>query len=229
MSRIALWFCFSLFALSAQAQFGINTSFRFNNAPGWSFSNPVNNSVNELPGNNLAFGLDVWIPIKGLRLDFLPELNYARYDAEIVDIGKLEQQMGSLFLNFNLYFLDLKGDCQCPTFSKSGSTLGKGLFLQVSPGYSVLEGKADLFSGARARGRSYAPSLGLGMGLDIGLSDKFTFTPFGGARYYPKARWFGLEEALEVDPSIGNFEVSNDSAIMQIYVGMRLGFRFDKQ
>lgn len=229
MSKIGLLLVFSLWMGIAHAQFGINSTFRFNNAPGWNFTNPANNSINELPGNNFAFGLDVWIPLKGVRLDFLPELNYARYDAEIVDIGKLENQMGSLFLNLNLYFLDLEGDCQCPTFSKSGSLVNKGLFLQISPGWSVLEGKIDLFNGARARSRSYAPSIGLGMGLDMGLSDKITITPFGGVRYYPKARWFGLEESLEVDPSIGDLTVSNESSITQVYAGLRLGFRFDKK
>lgn len=229
MSRIGLLFCFSLWALSVQAQFGVNTTFRFNDAPGWSFSNSSNNSINELPGNNFAFGLDVWLPIEGFRMDILPELNYARYDVDVVDIGKLRQQMGSLFVNFNLYILDLKGDCKCPTFSKSGSLVNKGLFIQLSPGYSVLDGQADLFSGAKAKSRSYAPSLGLGMGLDMGLSDKITLTPFGGLRYYPKVRWFGLEEALEVDPSVGNFDVSNNSTLMQIFAGLRLGFRFDKR
>jgi hypothetical protein len=229
MSKIGLLFCTCLLAFSAQAQFGLNSSFRFNNAPGWTYTNPNNNVINELPGNNFAFGFDVWMPLKGVRLDFLPELNYARYDATIVDIGKLQNQMGSVFLNFNLYFLDLKGDCQCPTFSKSGSLINKGIFLQLSPGWTVFEGRAELFSGARARSRSNAPSMGLGLGLDLGLSDKITLTPFGGVRYYPKARWFGLEEALEVDPGVGTFEVSNESSITQVYAGLRLGFRFDKR
>ena len=229
MAKIGLLLFFTCWVLTAHAQFGINSSFRFNNAPDWNFTSPANNRINELPGDNFAFGLDVWIPLKGVRLDFLPELNYARYDAEIIDIGKLESQMGSLFLNFNLYFLDLEGDCQCPTFSKSGSLVNKGLYLQVSPGWTVLEGKVDLDNGAKARSRSNAPSIGLGMGLDLGLSDKITLTPFGGVRYYPKARWFGLEESLKIDPTIGDLSVSNNSSLTQVYAGLRLGFRFDNK
>jgi len=229
MSKIGLLLVCSLWAFVAHAQFGINSSFRFNNAPKWNFTSTANNNVVELPGNNFAFGLDVWLPLKGIRLDLLPELNYARYTAEVVDLGKLENQMGSVFLNFNLYFLDMKGDCKCPTFSKSGGLLNKGLFLQVSPGWTVFQAKVDLFNGAGARSRSFAPSIGLGMGLDMGLSDKITLTPFGGVRYYPQAKWFGLEESLQLDPGAGNYTVANVSALTQIYAGLRLGFRFEQR
>jgi hypothetical protein len=229
MSKIGLLLVCSLWAFVAHAQFGINSSFRFNNAPGWNYTNTSNNNVTVLPGNNFAVGLDVWIPLKGVRLDLVPELNYTRYISEVVDLGTLENEMGSIFMNLNLYFLDLKGDCKCPTFSKSGSLLNKGLYLQVSPGWSVFQGKINLFNGAGARSRSYAPNIGIGMGLDMGLSEKITITPFGGVRYYPKARWFGLEESLQLDPSAGDLMVSNESTLTQVYAGLRIGFRLDKQ
>ncbi|MCB9291906.1 MAG: hypothetical protein H6559_02055 [Lewinellaceae bacterium] len=49
----------------------------------------------------------------------------------------------SLFLNANIYFLDLEGDCDCPTFSKSGGFLQKGLFLPHTLRTSWIQSKVE--------------------------------------------------------------------------------------
>jgi hypothetical protein len=210
------------------AQLGVNASYRFNNAREWNLLNPANGSVTELPSDNVAFGIDYAIRFKGLRLEIVPEANYARYQVNETDFGQLNQQTFSGFLNFNLYLLDLKGDCDCPTFRKSGNVVAKGLYLTLSPGFTVFEGKIEMLNGTRLSSRTYAPSLAAGFGVDLGLSEKLTITPFGGFRYYPEARWFGLEEALLLDPTIINYQTNNKSPISQIYAGLRLGFHLSR-
>jgi hypothetical protein len=228
MKSFGLALCFVFLVGPVFAQVGINTSYRFNNARDWNLLNPANGSVTELPGDNFAFGLDYAIRLKGLRLEIVPEANYARYQVRETDFGQLNQQTFSGFLNFNLYVLDLKGDCDCPTFRKSGNVAAKGLYLSLSPGISLFDSEIAMLNGTLLRGRALAPSLALGFGLDLGLSEKLTITPFGGFRYFPEARWFGLEEALLLDPTIINYQTNNESPISQIYAGLRLGFHLSR-
>lgn len=211
---------------SAHAQFGFTASMRINSAPDWNIRDLNNNSRTDLPGNNYALALDYWIPLGSTRIDFVPELNVSRYDQDVPDVGQFAASFYSLFLNTNFYFLDFKGDCNCPTFSKSGPTLQKGLFLQISPGATYLPTKITTFDQTEIKDNSIALSIGAALGFDLGLSDLITVTPIGGVRYYPEVQWKGLETAL-ADPSIGNRQAQEKSALTQVFAGVRLGIRLN--
>ena len=130
------------------------------------------------------------------------------------------------FLNTNLYLFDMKGDCDCPTFSKEGPSLQKGFYLQLSPGYSYFDFNIqDNVTGFSFTDEDYAFSMGLGLGLDLGLSDFITLTPHLGARYYPSLTWETLngDRGIAFPPS-----VEAESSLMNYYAGVRLGFRFDR-
>jgi|GEM_PF-699818 len=204
------------------AQIGLNGGFRLNDAPKWNIVDQSNGQVSELPGSSWSAGIDYAIKLRKLRVELLPELNFSMYTVPVKDLGPMDARFYNGFLNIHIYPLDLKGDCECPTFVKRGNTLAKGLFLQLSPGYTYFTGEID-GEAVLYRGRSTNPSVALGMGIDFGLSRFLTFSPVAGVRYFPNAIWPGIEEALARDVSLGNRTASNESPLTQIYAGVRLG------
>lgn len=205
------------------AQLGIQGSFRFTDAPKWDILDVSNNRSTDVPEAGWSAGLEYAFALRNTRLEFVPEANLTRYQADVLDLGALDANLISLFFNVRAYILDLKGDCQCPTFSKNGTTLTKGFYLELSPGYTMLLSNIQT-SDVLYKGRSTNPSIALGAGLDFGLSKKLTLTPFAGARYFPNAIWPGLEESIAADLSIGDKQVDNHSPLTQFYLGMRVSF-----
>lgn len=217
-----------LWNITAIAQFGVNATYRANDAPDWEYVNG-SSAQSLLPASAAAIGLDYWIPMKTYRIDFLPELNVQRMSNNLTigpggATGQIDAQLEntwiSLLLNANIYFLDLEGDCDCPTFSKSGGLVQKGLFLQLSPGISWMKQKVET-EGLSADSDDTAFSAAVGLGLDIGLSDFITLTPMAGFRYYLPAKWESLGAISIFKDSVRNEE----SSIRQLYAGLRLGLR----
>ncbi|MCR9100006.1 MAG: hypothetical protein NXI25_08655 [bacterium] len=229
--RTLLLIGFLAFVVQLNAQLGLSGSARFNDAPDWAYPASVAGQTNPL-GNGWAVGVDYWIPLGQTRIDLLPELNFGRSEQTLDILGnphEFAQNAFSLFLNTNFYVLDLEGDCDCPTFSKSGDFFQKGFFLQVSPGVSYFQHTIQTRESAAVdiEDEAFAFSIGAGAGLDIGLSDFLTLTPMAGFRYYFPSEWAGLEEIFltaEPDPL---FET--ESAVRQFWAGLRLGIRFDQR
>ncbi len=218
---------FLLIQVSLHAQLGFHGGIQFTNAPEWNILDRSNNRVTELPGTGWSAGIDYAFRLPNTRIEFLPELHFAAYQADVIDLGDLDARFYSGFLNVNVYILDLKGDCDCPTWSKSGNTLTKGLFLQLSPGYSLIYGNVKTTE-ILYKGRSTNPSLALGAGLDLGVSERMTITPYAGVRYFPNAIWPGLEEAIARDISIGDRVTHNESPLTLIYAGIRIGVQIHR-
>ena len=212
------------------AQLGVHVGYRYNNAPDWKIVRSFDGEIEEFDilTEGLSFGVDVWFRLKNVRVEFLPELNYSQFSTDVETseetIG-LSSSFASLFVNTHIYFLDFFGDCNCPTFSKDGSTINKGIFLQVSPGLSYLTNTFDAENGKNTSS-DFAFSIAAGLGIDIGISDLFTITPYGGLRYYPTVTWDNLNQITE------NYFLldikQEESTLVQPYFGIRLGFRFDK-
>ena len=66
--------------------------------------------------------------------------------------------------------------------------------------------------------------IGIGAGLDIGLSDFMTLTPMVRYSYYPNVEWKDLNSSLGLDDSADR----NVTDMVQLFLGFRLGFRFDE-
>jgi len=72
------------------------------------------------------------------------------------------------------------------------------------------------------------PSLGLGLGVDIGLSDLLTITPMIRFRRYFGAEWENLVENLNLEePSQLSFD-AQETGIETFSFGIRLGIRMGK-
>jgi len=124
--------------------------------------------------------LEYGFRLKKKRIEFHPGIGY-RIALRGPDP---EGRINSADLDFGIavYPFDFEGDCNCPTFSKEGDVLKKGFFLEFLPGLSWqqfsrtahLPGMTEPLT---STDNQTTFKLGLGMGLDIGLSDRWTFTP----------------------------------------------------
>ncbi len=214
-----------LFVNKTSAQYGINGSYQTFSASDWEgFINASN-----LPGaapieSGFAVGIDRWFRLKNARVEFFPELNYARYSVDWSDNAtRLNHQQISLFANTHFYLFDLEGDCDCPTFSKDGNFLKKGFYVELSPGLSYATSN---FKGGNGNpsSSSVIPSVGLGVGVDIGVSDLLTITPMVRFRRHFGANWENLAEDLNLDIDSFNSDAQK-SGIETFSFGLRLGVR----
>lgn len=217
------------FSIGARAQFGLNAHYFSGDDRAWYLASANNPNTTPILDKGYAFGLNYWFRLKNYRVEFLPELSAgfaeASWDgASEADKMTFKHTLGSLFLNTQIYFLDIKGDCNCPTFSKEGPTFEKGLFVFITPGVTLWNTKASS-AVATSDEQALAFSIGGGIGMDFGVSDVLTITPLLGLRYYPDANFPTLETFADNLP-LGD-EIVAESSLLQYYAGLRLGFRFD--
>lgn len=209
-----------LICTSVFAQFGVSGGYRINDATYWELGGFKGKYENAL-ADGYSVGIDYWFRLKNYRVEFLPEANFSTFKKVASPlIAKVNAY--SFFANVNIYPFDFLGDCDCPTWSKQGKFFQKGFFLQISPGVSYLQ--QELQAAETYKSNATTWSLGAGVGFDIGITDLVTFSPIVGARYYLEAPWDGLAERYENDS-----DISTESANKQIFMGARLGFRFDYQ
>lgn len=197
--------CFFLGFLSpftSIAQIGISAGGVFNKAVGWVITDRNNNSTYDLPGNSFFLSLDYEFSSKNYRIAIVPEIGGAFYKNEMVDLGTFTNKTIRFQLNTHIYFLDFRGDCDCPTFSKKGSPLKKGLFLNMSPGISYFENTIEPIT-SNSTDYFIAPNIGAGLGYDIGINENITFTTFTNAYFFSRLTWPGLIHLLAI-PSTGN-------------------------
>ena len=225
---------FSLFA--AEAQIGLSGSYTWFNAPQWEEKMRADVDDTYLEEfffqNGFQVGLDYWFRFKNVRIEFLPEARYARFEARpesFFDAGQLTWQSFSFHLNTNIYPFDFFGDCDCPTFSKQNTFFKKGFFLQVSPGvhYLAQSYRSERYEPHNADVSDWAYSIGLGAGLDIGISDWITLTPYGRFTRVLDGTWEDFDNL-----AFFSHEWGQDTPLEQPYAlwipeaGLRLGLRW---
>lgn len=219
------WLSATLFLLAANlllAQFGVNAGFKTNGKNDWE----KYTADGEFLKRGYKIGVDYWFRLKEYRIEFLPELSFSRFSSDHLTSSGGEQitansTIYSFNFNTNLYFLDLEGDCNCPTFGKDADLISKGFFLQASPGIHYFSNNFDPTNEAN----DLVFSIGVGTGLDIGVSNLLTITPMASYHYFFKADWEGLSTITDTEP-VGANETSN---LQQLFIGLRLGIRLDQQ
>lgn len=233
-------FCL-LFCCTTQltvAQIGFSGSFTKISAPDW--ETLFNGSDRYAFGPDFQFqptyqlGVDYWFRLKNYRVEFFPTLSYAQFQQKQAllnapdQVSQFKLSAFSFALHTNIYPFDFEGDCHCPTWSKQNPFFKKGFFFQVSPGvlYSKnsvteAEGTPNAFDHS-----DVSFQLGIGMGLDLGVSDFLTLTPFVRASRNFGVTWEGLNERL---PNNGPADAAlNRSVVNQLEAGLRLGIRWTK-
>jgi hypothetical protein len=209
---------------TSNAQIGISAGGTLNRAEGWVITDLNNNLKNNLPGNSLFLSLTYEFSIQKYRIAIVPEVGGALFKNEIADLGTFTNKTYRFQLNTHIYFLDFKGDCDCPTFSKKGSPLKKGLFLNVAPGISYFANTVNPLT-SPTTDYFIKPNIGAGLGYDIGLTKNITLTTFTNAYFFSKLTWPGLINLLAV-PSTGNKTADGETNLTQIQAGIGLRYHF---
>jgi hypothetical protein len=221
--KITILFLLFFIPFTSTAQIGISVGGTLNKAEGWVIKDLNNNATYNLPGNSYFLSLNYEFTDKNYRIAIVPEIGGAFFKNGIVDLGTFTNKTFRLQLNTHIYFLDFKGDCDCPTFSKRGSPLKKGLFFNVSPGISYFANTVNPSS--PITDHFIKPNIGLGLGYDIGLTQNITLTTFTNAYIFPKLTWPGLINLLAV-PSVGNKTADGETNLTQIQAGIALRYHF---
>ena len=218
----------SFFSLSLQAQFGINGKYLATSQSWKASGEPALGEPIDLFDNGWSAGIDYWFRLKNKRIEFLPELNYTSLSKTFPNTLSSEASIYSFFFNTNFYLWDMNGDCDCPTFSKQGPTLEKGLFLQLSPGVSYWDIDYGSEGLAVIKDQVLAFSIGAGIGFDLGLTDLVTLTPMANVRYFPKVN---PKSELTLTDENGDpiaEAVSISASPLFFSAGLRLGIRLDQ-
>ncbi len=237
MKSVASFFCAFLFCLSAYAQFGVSIKYEKNNYREWTnvIQDPAGVSFENSPlhKNDLIIGLNYWHRLKKYRIEFLPEVSYAVKNTEENIIGivatpniKLGLTRFGVQYNTLIYPMDLEGDCNCPTWGKDGDFLKKGLFFMLSPGvdYMLFDSEID---GIKGNLEALTFKIGIGGGIDIGISEQITLSPFVMVNFYPSVSSISMNAVRNNVCIQCNIETIDDTFNSQVSAGIRLHFRPD--
>lgn len=207
-------------------QIGFKTAYASRQSLGFELVNTFNQTT-EVPtvDPGLEYSLDYWFRLKNVRLEFIPELQFARYQVSLLENPRMDVNQYSFLLNLLFYPLDWNNDCDCPTFSKTGSWFTRGFYVALSPGVVFIDQK-PLFSDL-VPDSSPGFTAGVGIGIDFGVLDWITLSPELGARYLtgypfdPTVRDADLGRGYQIEAS--------QQALLQFVPGIRVRLRFDQR
>jgi len=205
----------------AEAQFGVNVRYSTNNFNNWS---GITRTASGGPifENHLELGLDYWFKPNEYRAEYLIELSYGNQTTTLLGDREYSLDMYTFGVKSNLYILDFRGDCDCPTFKKEGNFLKKGFFLQWSAHAGYWQKAVNIFNETDT---NLAIDIGGGIGIDIGVSDLLTITPVLSYQYFPWLTWeqFGLRHGIGGLDNL-NAKINADMIKFGIRVGLRPDF-----
>ncbi|MEZ4956046.1 MAG: hypothetical protein R2825_20980 [Saprospiraceae bacterium] len=211
-----LMFCSSV----VWGQLGVGAGYKSLHSDEWlTVINQYGNGNNHSNPSGFSFSIDYRLRTKKVRIELYPELAISSLKNEAAG-ATLENNIIGAHLNTNIYLFDLEGDCDCPTWSKSGNVFQKGFFLQVAPGVNNIEIKFNSVAEVDSK-RDFFWDIGVGAGVDIGVAKFLTITPIVKYYFAPNAKWEYLEDLTAN-------EVSTKSNVGQFYAGVRLGFHLKK-
>lgn len=226
MRKYGIILLFFAIPLGLKAQVGLGFGFLNSTASEWEDVLSESSFTNEERFLKSGFrgSIDYWFRLKNHRVEFLPEIGYSMQKQEIATASEANSTFGldiiSFTFNVNIYPLDFDGDCNCPTFSKGNDFFKKGFFFQVSPGYSYYQTNFN----DDVKETATAFNIGLGLGIDLGISEFLTISPYIRGIYYPKQVWDNLNSQLTQQ----NILTKDETVNRQFLFGIRLGFRFDE-
>lgn len=229
-NTFALITCMVL-GLTLQAQIGITAGYTQASVPAWDQQvQQIYGADNQVFRDGTRIGINYWLPLKNIRIEFLPSIEFAAFGSShpggvAVEVGDREYRANliGVFLNTRIYPFNMQGDCTCPTFSKGGDLLEKGLFIMLSPGverfktdYTIIQEDGN----QRMENKEWRPSIGGSVGLDIGLSELITLTPILGVKY---------STAIDGDHLMDNETLGDDQTNwLQLFGGIHVGLRFKR-
>ena len=218
-----------IFPSNVSGQFGVRLKYDLNQYNNWSNALREGFSTTEtLYPSSYGIGVNHWFRLKKKRVEFLPEIGYARSETQFENPSIEKFTINTFSFNFHtqIYALDMGEDCDCPTFSKQGNTINKGLFFHITPGIAYIDAKGFpnpiLSSLPLPNGinRGLAASIGAGLGLDIGINDLLTITPIASYYFYSKMTWDNMVQRT-------NEVITVDNNLRHTQFSLRFSFRLD--
>ena len=212
--------------LQASAQFGVRLKYNSSDFP--NFNKHFNTEFGGNPkvfGSGVEAGVDYWFKLKKRRIEFMPELafSYASTSLNIQGLDKVSLTGYHFNFHTNIYALDLEDDCNCPTFSKQGASFNKGLFFHFTPGLGYYTTKSTFVDQQEysLEVKDIVFRAGVGIGLDLGVSDLLTLTPILSYYFHSKMNWNYPPGTGDLPP----YNVADNQKLLQLT--LRLGFRPD--
>lgn len=207
-------------AFNASAQIGIRLHHQSLNARSWEALADMSPNDPVYASSVFGVGLDYWFRLENYRVEFFPEIGYTTHTAFKQSIQNLTYSSLYARVNTHFYVLDFEADCKCPTFSNQSPWFSKGFFLMASAGAAMQNyPSSPAFSDGTSRVIFQA---GVGAGLDIGIVDLITLTPFVTYFYHITPHWEGLASSLQIETE----SAREKSAMTSLQLGLRVGFRF---
>ena len=228
-----IFFLCGLFATTLTAQFGVTALYQSSQDK---FTSPLTPEGSILR-NGYEIAADYWFRLPTKRIEFMPTISVGRYDnkaniyfSDVITQEPvfLETQATEIGFQFktNFYIFDFAADCDCPTWGKQGPALHKGFFIQLAPGVSHFLINSDLNGGEHAtKSNKTFFNLGIGAGIDFGISNLLTITPLVSYRY-------GINQG-DYNELFAQFPIATpeviDGRISALQAGIRIGIRLDKR
>jgi len=229
MNLIKIIICFFLFINLSAAQFGVSARYTQNNVSNWNnLYQSFSENDQKLFDSSIEYGVNYWFRLKNHRVEFLPEISYSTSSTDnLVNVLPNSHDLTSFNFNMNvqIYALDFEGDCDCPTWSKDGDLIKKGFYWLLSPGISNHTISTNFSNENQSIEDTSITSfrLGAGLGLDIGLTDFLTISPFALYSINFGNNW--ENQLTSYDFSLASQD--NSSSLNQLHFGMRFIFRPD--
>lgn len=210
------------------AQFGVRIKYNNHSFSEWetAINNFQGSENKKLFNPGLEAGLDYWFRLKKRRVEFMPEISYSIASSNFSQNLGIEKTNLSVFsFNFNtqIYALDMEGDCDCPTFSKQGASINKGLFFHFTPGigyYSTATTLTENITRTFDDAQGLVFRAGLGVGLDLGVSDLITITPIISYYFHSNMQWDNM-------PAPSDLILNSKDSPKLLQFTLRFGFRPD--
>ncbi len=187
---LSLALLFAAFAKTA-AQAGLEAGLMQTRLAEWAtFADEAAGTPFAGPAAGRYLTVSYWFRLRPVRIEFSPGIQWSRQQFRLSpnDEAELAIQSAGVEWPIMVYPFDLGSDCDCPTFSKQGPALEKGLFLALVPAWHWQQYLPPDGSGL-PKGSQMLPSLAVRAGLDIGLSDAWTLTLQGGLRMSRAWAW----------------------------------------
>lgn len=218
MKKTTLSFALLFFAYTITwAQLGLSVGYANFNAPEWKTAIGAQEAMFDAPLFKLAsrVGINYRLPLEKVRIEFLPSIEYfnseylfhnlAFPDNEVRE--GIDLNIWGAYLNTKIYPFSFKADCTCPTFHQGGKVFEKGFFVKAILGAERIT--SDFYTvtdkvETNSKVSDFAPSIGGGIGFDIGLSRFITLTPLINIRYNGRLDGTHLLKNAPAEPLVSN-------------------------
>lgn len=233
MRNLFLLLVCGLFAANANAQFGITALYQSSQDDFTSITTPSGGILQ----NGYEIAADYWFRLPTKRIEFMPTVSFGKYDnvvmvnpnasgfAEPLSLDYNATEIGFQFKT-NFYLFDFGTDCNCPTWGKQGPALHKGFFIQLAPGVSHFRVNSTFTELDRTQQSNHTFfNLGIGAGIDFGLSNLVTITPLVSYRYNLNGVAWNAFDA----PCDQCDQLPTEGRISALQAGIRVGIRLDER